>query len=115
MVLIPKEAKLVELTQFRPISYYNFVYKIIVKVMVNRLKPYMEKLITQNQCAFLEKRQIQDNILIANEACHHMKLKKKGKRYEMAIKMDMNKAFYKVEWDFLVAVLKKLGFDGKCT
>ena len=76
MVLIPKEAKLVELTQFRPISYYNFVYKIIVKVMVNRLKPYMEKLITQNQCAFLEKRQIQDNILIANEACHHMKLKK---------------------------------------
>ena len=71
--------------------------------MVNRIKPIMEEII----------RQIQDNILVTNEAFHHMKLKKKGKRYEMAVKLDMNKAYDWVEWDFLMVVLKKIGFEDK--
>ena len=62
VVLVLKVKKLKEVSHFKPISYCNYVYKIISKVMVNRNKPMMEELITQNQCAFLEKRKIQDNI-----------------------------------------------------
>ena len=97
IVLVPKVKKPEEVSQFRPISCCNFVYKVISKVMVSRIKPMMDGLITQNQCAFVERRQIQDNILIANKAFHHMKLKKKGKRYEMVVKVDMNKAYDMVE------------------
>ena len=97
IVLVPKVKKLEKVSQFRPINCYNFVYKTISKVMVSRIKPMIEGLITKNQCAFVERRQIQDNILIANEAFHHMKLKKKGKRYKMAIKVDMNKTYDRVD------------------
>ena len=45
-------------------------------------------------------RQIHDNILIAQEAFHYMRLKKKGRKYEAAFKIDMNKAYNRVEWDF---------------
>ena len=56
IVLIPKVKRPEEVGQFRLISCCNFVYKIISKVMVNRMKPIMEKLISQNQCAFVERR-----------------------------------------------------------
>ena len=57
----------------------------------------MGDLITQNQSAFVEKRQIEDNILVANEVFHQLKIKKRGKRYEMALKVDMNKTYDRVE------------------
>ena len=63
------------------------VTKIISKVLTNGLN----MLITQNQSTFVEKRQIQDNILIANEEFQHLKIKKKGKRHVLALKVDMNK------------------------
>ena len=97
LVLIPKVKAPKEVSQFKPISCCNFAYKIIAKVLVNRLKSIMRELITQNQCAFVEKRQIQDNILVANEVFHYLKVKMKGKKYEMALKLDMNKAYDRVE------------------
>ncbi|XVF47270.1 hypothetical protein PTKIN_Ptkin03bG0096000 [Pterospermum kingtungense] len=56
IVLIPKVKRPEDVSQFRPISCCNFAYKIISKVMVNRLKPFMGELITENQSAFMEKR-----------------------------------------------------------
>ena len=55
----------------------------------------------------MEKRQIHDNILITNETFHHMKLKKKGREYEMAVKSNMNKAYDGVEWDFFYGCFGK--------
>ena len=65
IVLIPKLKGPEKVTQFRPISLCNFVYKVISKIMVNRIQKRMEEIITKNKSAFLAGRQIQDNILVA--------------------------------------------------
>ena len=71
----------------------------------------MGMLITQNQSTFVEKRQIQDNILVANEVFRHFKIKKKGRIYVLALKVDMNKAYDKVEWNLLEGIMVKIGFE----
>ncbi|KAL8126450.1 hypothetical protein AgCh_013655 [Apium graveolens] len=101
------------LTQFRPISLCNFIYRIISKILANRLKPFMKLLITPQQSAFMPGRQIQDSIVVAHECFHHITHKKKGSVAEMAIKLDLNKAFDRVEWDFLLAIMNKMGFDSR--
>ena len=113
IVLIPKVKGPEEVTQFRPISLCNFAYKVISKIMVNRMQERMGEIITENQSAFLAGRQIQDNILVAQEVFHFLKMKKRGKKSYMAMKVDMNKAYDRVEWDFLEAVMLKLGFEKK--
>ncbi|KAL8124435.1 hypothetical protein AgCh_012179 [Apium graveolens] len=63
--------------------------------------------------AFIPGRQIQDSIVVAHECFHHITHKKKGSVAEMAIKLDLNKAFDRVEWDFLLAIMNKMGFDSR--
>ena len=58
-------------------------------------------------------RQTHDNVMVALEVFHHLRVKKKGKKCEMALNVDMNMTYDRVEWGFLKAVLEKLGFD-KC-
>ncbi|XP_004293049.1 PREDICTED: putative ribonuclease H protein At1g65750-like [Fragaria vesca subsp. vesca] len=61
--------------------------------------------------AFVLGRQIQDNLIVAHEVYHYLKLKKASSNHEMALKLDMNKAYDRVEWDFLEATLLKFGFE----
>lgn len=110
LVFIPKVEGATSVNQFRPISLCNFSYKIISKVIVNRMKGLLLRFISENQRAFVPGRLIQDNIFIAHEAYHHLRTKKKGKNYEMAVKVDMNKAYDRLEWTFIEKVLLKLGF-----
>ncbi|KAL6202665.1 hypothetical protein ACLB2K_026371 [Fragaria x ananassa] len=110
IVLIPKVPCPEKVTQFRPISLCNFSYKIMSKVLANRLKSFLPDIISPHQGAFAPGRQIQDNILVAPEAFHYLKLRKTGDRHELALKLDMNKAYDRVEWDILEMVLIKMGF-----
>ncbi|PWA65154.1 hypothetical protein CTI12_AA306500 [Artemisia annua] len=115
VILIPKVSSPETVGQFRPISLCNFVYRVISKIMANRLKPYMHKIVSPQQYAFIPGRLIQDCMIVANEAFHYIRNKKKGDHKVMALKLDLNKAFDRVEWDFLIATLRKLGFgDAWC-
>lgn len=110
MVLIPKTPAPETLAQFRPISLCNLCLKIITKVLANRIKPILGSIISPQQSAFVPGRLIQDSIIIAHECFHHMKITRRGGQTTMAINLDFNKAYDRVEWDFLEAVMKKMGF-----
>lgn len=94
----------------RPISLCNVSYKIISKVLANRLKSILPFIIDDSQSAFVPGWLITDNIILSSEIFHFMRQNKDTKRGYMALKLDMSKAFDKVEWDFLSAVMTKMGF-----
>jgi hypothetical protein len=110
IVMIPKVDNPDRVAQFRPISLCNVVYKVIPKVLSSRLKVILPDIISHHQSAFVLGRLITDNILLAYECIHTMK-KKKGKRKLCAVKLDMHKAYDRVEWIFLEKIMIKLGFD----
>ena len=93
VTLIPKVHNLEKVTDFRPISLYNVICKIISKVLANRLKPMLHSIISETQSASIANRLISKNILIAFESLHHMKTNCTGKKGFMAMKLDMSKAY----------------------
>lgn len=109
--LIPKIPDLESISQLRPISCCNFIYKVISKVMVSILKPLLNKLISPQQSAFVGGRLIQDNLMVAQEAFHYLRKKRASNNCGFAIKLDMNKAYDRVDWNFLRAVLISFGFS----
>ncbi|XP_038991122.1 uncharacterized protein LOC120114217 [Hibiscus syriacus] len=93
IVLIPKVNNPTLMKQFRPISLCSIIYKVVSKVIVNRLKPLMHACIAENQCAFVLGRRISDNFLVAHEIFHYLKGSKNGPNKGAAIKLDMEKAY----------------------
>ncbi|XP_059445337.1 uncharacterized protein LOC132177129 [Corylus avellana] len=110
IALIPKIKNPLHITDFRPISLCNVSYKLIAKVLANRMKKVLGDIISPNQSAFILGRLITDNVIIAFEALHTMDTRLKGKEGYMALKLDMSKAYDRVEWGFLEAVMKRIGF-----
>lgn len=110
ITLIPKSHNPESLDQYRPISLCNFGYKIFAKVLANRLKPLLPKLITEEQSAFVAGRQIQDNVLVVQEIIHQLRTRKRKRHFQAILKVDMQKAYDCVEWDFLRDYLLRLGF-----
>ena len=82
----------------------------ISKVLANRLKPLLPFIVSENQSVFQAGQVITDNILMAFETLHYMKTKQNGSTGFMALKLDMSKAYDRVEWSFLECLLRKMGF-----
>ncbi|CAA7027491.1 unnamed protein product [Microthlaspi erraticum] len=108
--LIPKTSRPTRMTELRPISLCNVGYKIISKVLCQRLKVLLPRLISETQSAFVPGRLISDNILIAQEMFHGLRTNKFCKGKFMAVKTDMSKAYDRVEWPFVEALMRKMGF-----
>lgn len=87
------------MSQLRPISFCNVSYKVLTKIVVNRLKPFISKIISPFQTDFVPTRSIHDNIIVAQEMVHSM-TKMKGKKGFFAIKVDLAKAYDRLRWDF---------------
>lgn len=110
IIPIPKKRSPV-VTDLRPISLSNVLVKVITKVVANRLKLLLDQVISQNQSAFLSGRLISDNVLVAYEVMHTLKRKRRGNEAYMALKLDMSKAYDRLEWSYIQAILLKMGFD----
>ena len=96
ITLIPKINSPSRMFDFRPISLCNVVYKLVSKILANRLKIILSQIISENQSAF--------------ELMHYLEHKKEGKENFMAVKLDMSKAYDRVEWGFIEKVMEKMGF-----
>lgn len=95
---------------FRPIALCNVLYKILAKVLANRLKGLIPKLISENQSAFITGRNITDNVLVAFEMLHHMKRKKTGQLGVVVLKLHISKAYDRVDWHFFRHQMRNVGF-----
>lgn len=78
---------------------------------MSRLKGFLGELVLPTQSPFVGGRQIQDNLVIAQEVFHSLKRKNRGGKENVAVKLDMNKAYDRLDWDFLKATLLAFGFN----
>ena len=100
IVLIPKIQSPVSIGSYQPINLCNSVYKVITKIIVGRLRPYLDKLIAPCQAAFVLGRRGVDNVIIVQEIIHSMEKTKRRGGY-MALKIDLKKGYDNLEWSFI--------------
>ena len=110
LVLVPNKGSAKDLEDFRPISLVGNRYKLFAKVFANRIKKVMDKVISESQNSFVEGRQILYVVLITNEVVDS---RLKNNESGVLCKLDIEKAYDHVNWKFLMAVLRKMGFGEK--
>jgi hypothetical protein len=107
IALIPKIDSPQRLNDFRPISLVGSLYKILAKVLANRLRLVIGSVISEAQTAFVKSRQILDGVLIANEVVDEAR---RSKKELLLFKVDFEKAYDSVDWDYLDDVMGKMAF-----
>ena len=110
LVLLPKKGGAEDLGDFRPISLLGGLYKLLAKVLANRLKKVIGKVVSLDQNTFVTGRQILDASLIANEVIDAWN--KRGEN-GLICKLDVEKAYDNINWQFLLKVMRKMGFGSK--
>eukprot|EP00253_Pinus_taeda_P015369 PITA_15369 len=108
VALVPKVEEANTPEKFKPIALCNVIYKIISKVIANRLKMILPGIISQEQSGYVEGRQILDNILLAQEMIHSLHSRNE---VGMLMQLDLSKAYDKVSWTYLEAILEAFGFS----
>ncbi|XP_058734177.1 uncharacterized protein LOC131605902 [Vicia villosa] len=111
LVLIPKVKEANTIGQFRPIALANFKFKIISKIIADRLSSILPNLISNEQKGFVLGRNIRDGICLTSEAINN--LNNKGFSGNVALKIDIAKAFDTLNWTFLIHTLKAFGFHDR--
>lgn len=81
----------------RPILLCNVVYKLVPKLLANRLKKVLSKCVSEEQSTFVEGRSILDNVMLAIEIIHALKRKAKGNNAQLALKIDISKVYDRVD------------------
>lgn len=110
IMLIPKNKSLTKVTEYHPISLCNITYKVIAKVLANKMKIVLPKIISTTQSAFVLGRLITDNIIVAFEVLHSMHCRVRRSDAYVALKLDMSKTYNKLEWCFITVVMERMGF-----
>lgn len=111
VIFIPKEKDATLMTPLRPISLCNVLYKIVAKVLTNRLKVILLHIISPTHSAFILGRLIFINYLVDADVAHYMHKRSLGLNGLMALKLNISKAYDRVEWGFLEAVMRRMGFS----
>ena len=110
IALIPKKNDTSNIWDFRPISFVGSVYKILAKVLANRLKEVLDQLIFESQNSYVGGRQILDLSFIANE---YVDSQMKSKILGIICKVDIKKVYNHVNWEAFLDLLKRMGFRVK--
>jgi len=109
IVLVPKIDHPKHFKDFKPISLCNVIYKIITKVIVQRLRPFLDELISPLYGSFIPSHGTIENAIVAQEIIYFMN-HSKAKKGNVAFKTDLEKAYHRVSWDYLKKVLHDFGF-----
>ena len=108
LALIPKKTTATEMKDYRPIACCNVLYKVVSKILANRLKELLPRIIVANQSAFVKGRLLMENVLLASEVVKDYH--KDSITPRCAMKLDISKAFDSVQWSFLLNSLMAMGF-----
>jgi hypothetical protein len=106
--LIPKMKGADSIRQFRPIALINVIFTFLAKAYAMRLAPIAHRTIDRSQSAFIKGRCLHEGVLVLHEIAHELRVKRLG---GLLLKLDFEKAYDRVSWDFLRVVLLKKGFS----
>lgn len=109
IVLIPKKSACLTPLEYRSISLCNVIYKIIAKSLALKMQPYLPGCMVDSQYAFVKGRRISENIILAHEIVHSFRQKNWTSNAFM-LKLDLAKAFDRLEWSFIKYALRRIGF-----